>query len=110
MKGFFGEMKSKKEVKSRQGSLIFFLMSERWSIYQVKNGKSSLKIFWLCIKKVTIFQGIEEIFDREHFNPFIIFILLLNNFFVWDARMERDGDWREMLKAGMRNFELSEPE
>ena len=75
MKGFFGGKKSKKEVKSRHESLIFFLMPERWSIYQVKNGKSSLKIFWLCIKKVTIFQRIEGIFDREHINSFIIFIL-----------------------------------
>ena len=45
MKGFFGEMKSKKEVKSRQGSLIFFLLLGRQSIYQVKNEKSGLNIF-----------------------------------------------------------------
>lgn len=75
MKGFFGGKKSKKEVKSRYESLKFFLLPGRQSIYQVKNGKSSLKIFWLCIKKVTIFQGIEGIFDREHINSFIIFIL-----------------------------------
>lgn len=57
MKGFFGEKKSKKEVKSRQVSLIFFLMPERWSIYQVKNGKSSLKIFWFMYQESDYFSG-----------------------------------------------------
>lgn len=45
-----------------------------------------------------------------------ILILLLYSFFdkiislSGGARVERAGDGREMLKAGMRNFELSEPE
>lgn len=84
MKGFFGGKKSKKEVKSRYESLKFFLLPGRQSIYQVKSEKSGLNIFRQVSDEDDSFLARREVFRRgAYWFYFIIFILLLNNFFVW---------------------------
>lgn len=61
--------------------------------------------------KMTVFWQEGRFLGEEHISS-----ILLYSFFnkitslSGGARVERAGDGREMLKAGMRNFELSEPE
>lgn len=61
--------------------------------------------------KMTVFRREGKFSGGEHISS-----ILLYSFFdkitslSGGARVERADDGREMLKAGMRNFELSEPE
>lgn len=80
-------------VKNREGSLKFFLFSGRKSIYQVKNGKRSLNIFREVGGRNSGFPGGREAFLAGSISVLFNYIHpFLNNFFVWNARLERASD------------------
>lgn len=94
-------------IKSREGSLKFFLFPGRKSIYLVKNGKRGLNIFREVGGGNDDFLERRKVFRRGAYWFFIIiFTLFLNNFFVWDARLVVPVMVGEIQKDSMGSFNL----